>query len=984
MSPDSSPVSSGNSSRVAISTAGDGYEYSEEELQFIWDTVVRAEATLPQLPPTSRHPTNALFRAYEDLLEERDVEPTNGPKLDKLLFKIGGSRDGNTIAEKFQAVMARMNITVRLDIDEATEDGFSYRSDQSYESDHSDLLDQPEYLDHPDHPDHPDHQDLLDHRDHLDPQGHPDQTDYHSDHLDRLGYSEGPVQPRHFIHSDHGSAKETVLEKSAAAFERHRDKIHALQALQKWQDRSSALKNQTQLFTDARLEDLKAQSRDVLVAWNEIAVEVDEMPLDDLPANVYSKRIEKIATRTHEIKSTKNALAEWKRAEQQRQQREEEEDLFKDDPRLSRLAQRTHENLSKSRAISFWSNRAAEEEEKAEVARRAHEMSLKAKAFGRRPKPQIFAALRQRLEEKSAATTNQIDDPFEQPNLERPRPDLVCQPLPPLAAASAAGHLHDLDAPYEASHQPSKMDNLPEDLHRSNKLDAPRQHVLHRPIKPTGPQEVSSGHGKVPPDDPVEEMDERTLLAKRHMTRRRVFNAWEEYTQEHRSKVEAFTTQKVIEPWREKSCRVTEKAIDGAQQHVHRSDRDVLAEWHRSEGRQKELETMAINFHRKTRMGKTLASWRDAAHKEETKEQQLENMAKLGDQYRKMHGTVQTWKARARERAVYTSMKDDVLKTWREESKDEQARVEHLEYMSRRVNLYRIKQKALPSWRQAAKNAAERERKLQTYSERAEFYSLTTEAINTWRAASKEKRKARLRESYLEVRRRVKKAMGARCVARWHENSEARREHMHIAAEEFTRYRDLNATARTFDTWRLRAREKEEAEAIRQAEAEQNRMNEWRMRNDSRQQLQAEAEEHFQDKVMSRVVKEWKLGSLQLESRRNASQKHLNRERKQLRQGFEAWYAKAAAKAQRAPAKTRAAAVEEETEFPSTPGRPRLFAGPPMQTTTPLAPVPQRQPWQGLEGGGGPTDSLLARPLPGGTASRSGRPRRNLRVSWAD
>ncbi|ETS79170.1 hypothetical protein PFICI_09023 [Pestalotiopsis fici W106-1] len=980
MSPDSSPVPSSSSSYVALSVAGDGDEYSEEELQFIWDTVMRAEATLPQLPPSSRHPTNALFRAYGDLLEERNIEPIDGAKLDKLLFKIGGSRDGNTITERFQAVMAKMNITVRLDLDDITDDEFSSHSDISLQSN-----DQGHYI-------------SSEKRGYL-------LQPTRGDRLNRLEPLDEPVADNRDLEDE--DVKEQVLEESAAAFEEHRDRIQNLHVLEQWQDKAYHLKNQAELFVEARVEDLILQSQDVLVAWNEIAVEVDEMPLDDLPPNVYSKRIEKIATRTHEIKTSKNLLVGWRNRTQarlrqqdehqrqwdeQRHQQAVEDGLFKDDPKLVRLAQRTHENLSKSRILAHWSNRAAEEEEKAEVAKRAHEMSLKAKAFGLRPKPQIFASLRQRLQEKVIATkqVHEVDAPPPRPNTTEQFRNITEEGIPENRPASKqssdpAVHQREADAGGHSAVTHGEM-NPPQKVMLSTPHDSDMRESGVQVDQGTAiPKDVER---KDDESSLADELDERTLLAKRHLMRMRFFRAWEEYTSKHTKMVEEFATNKALESWYDRSCQMAANAQEGTQEHSRRRDRHLLGQWRRPDERQKKLEAMALDFYRKQRLNNALAGWRAAAIQERAKVQGFDQMSNLADQYCRTHGTLQAWKARSRESAVRTTMKQDALQAWRKDCAEQQRRREFLEYMTQRVDLYRIKEKVLPSWRGAATGKATREQQLRTWSQRADFYSLTTQAITTWRATAKAKRRARLRETYLEIRRRVKKAMGARCIAQWHKSSEARRHHLDLVTEEFAKYHDWNAKAQSINTWRLRAREKAEMEAARHTEAQQQHLRTWRTCNDSLLQLQIETEEHFQDKAMSRAVKEWKLGSLQLESRRNASERHLNRQKKQLKQGFELWYTKAADKAQRTPAAEEEPTIQqpeqEEVDFISTPARPRLFMGPLTQTTTPLAPIPQRQPWSGLRGG--PGDSLLGRPLaaPGGTASRSGRSRRNLRVYWAD
>lgn len=972
MSHEASPVSSVTSSRFATSAAGDEGDYDDEELRFIWDTVARAEATLPYLPPSSRHPTNALFRAYEELLQEQNVQPLHGVKLDKLLFKIGGSRDGTTITEKFHAVMARMNITLLLDIDEVTEDGYSYRSDESYKSDRADDADPPHQI---------------------------------------------------------------AIEKTATAFIKYRDRLHSLQRLQIWQERAAQLKNVTDLFVQAREQDSRADIRDIFVAWHEIAAEVDEMPLDDLPANVYSRRIEKIATRTHEIKSTRHALDLWIRraagharkhmVESSQISQEEEDELFKDDPKLMKLAYLTHQYMTKSRAVALWSNRASEEREKVEVARKAHEMGLKAKVFGMRQNPPLFAGLRKRLEDKvaaAAAAATPVQDTSEQPRASSPS-NQTAQPTQAIVQPEVRQSSQSPPSNQASYRQPRKLDSY-EDVNaeQRNKLNFAQQATVESLDKLTASREATSrlsnklavsasqmpvlGLAKnvdfiqVPAaaqqdefeDNLEDELDERTLLAKRHLTRFRVFNAWESYTHEHKTVVEQVATCKAIESWCERSAELAQLTI--ALKHGRPKERKVVQrwKWHRVKY-EKKLGAKALEF-KQSRQKSIAKSWQIAAHEAVARKQKLEQTAIMIDRQRATQGIVQEWKACGRASAILSSMKIDGVKMWRDTSARRCRREEELDHMAHRVGLWHIKKKFLPAWKQAAKEAAQDEKLLQLYGDKADFYSLTTNATKTWRVAAQKKKKARISEAYLETRRTIKKAAGARCINRWRDVSASRHENLAVAHEEVENTRDWNAQGQAVNIWRVRAAIKAHAEAGWQIQETRRYAEDWTERVEGLQQLQYEAEEHFEAKAMSRTVKQWKLSSLQLESRRSASERHINKDRKQLKHGFLVWHAKAVSKRPTVPviqAEVEAEAEAEAEDFLSTPGRPRLLTGGLRQTTTPLGPIPQRQTWQGAgagaggrERGQGPADSLLGRSLPGGTASRSARPKRNLRVSWAD
>lgn len=58
-------------------------------------------------------PTTALFQAAEQVLPEHGYDAENAPShIDRLIFKIGGQRSGDTLSDKFRAVLAGMNIQI--------------------------------------------------------------------------------------------------------------------------------------------------------------------------------------------------------------------------------------------------------------------------------------------------------------------------------------------------------------------------------------------------------------------------------------------------------------------------------------------------------------------------------------------------------------------------------------------------------------------------------------------------------------------------------------------------------------------------------------------------------------------------------------------------------------------------------------------------------------------------------------------------------
>ncbi|KAI1878819.1 hypothetical protein JX265_002996 [Neoarthrinium moseri] len=1037
---------------VGSSLAGDGEDYNQDELQLIFDTVREAQGELPKLHPAGRIPTSALFLAYDKLLDATGYEPPDRQKLDKLLFKIGGSRDGETLLDKFHATMARMNITIKFDanaadlVDNSTEDDFSSQSDH-YEYDNGreppELSDDEQTLDLGTHdyvydgPETPGPQQVLE-----------------------VGHPEGNEQDKAISHEQN----EAVLEKSLLGFERHQNRVRSVRLLERWQERSSLLSKQLNLFLEAQDADFQNGFHHVVVAWNEIAVEVDEMPLEDLPANVYSKRIEQIAARTHEILATKNTLTRWRQCTRERLERcatppDHDEDYSASpevELRLSRLASRAHDNLMKSRAFTQWFNRASEEENKARIADMAHQMGLKSRAFGLRPKIEaLAAALRERMQLKPAQPLDETAEVHAKPKMPIISPTHVSEPPAAPGPTGPESSKTASEVPAQATHPAAEA--------------TPQLVVSVQPISKTG----------FSAEEEDEVRDERTMLARRHILRMRFFKAWEDYTTVHTTRAKDFALQKAVDPWLERSIELTQKvskfsngyekglvkdvwdgwrnafshqdALDAlatesrkknrirrtlkpwiaaarSRRKRYEAQRQALRQWYFSQDQYDDFALVAATYCREARMRSTLSKWRFSVNSDHPQTQELKRRAEKANEFRLKYGTLQEWKARARENAVDTRMKRDAIQLWRGRLETDASLGQEMQHRVRRVNLYYTARLLVPIWRDKTRQALERKQELHEVSEQADFDALVREAARTWRALAKQKRKAKLREAHLEVRRRVKKGMGSHCVIQWRHALEAsytRYERMNTYLEEMALDRELAAAGRALETWRVRAQEKADSDTMSGAVAKQKVLNIWREQTAAHRQLRAEADQHWQEKAESKALKEWKLSSLQIEGRRNTASKHLNKDRKLMKQGFETWYGRAADKlvpsqlfdgphasighlnediqnqtiqtpskgllstwraaatGQSSPWIPRHEAEVEEEVFAGTPGRPHLFPGSftSRQTTTPLAPIPQRQPWHGL--GGGPGDSVLGRSAPGGATLRSARSRRNLRVSWA-
>ncbi|KAK3344457.1 Sfi1 spindle body protein-domain-containing protein [Lasiosphaeria hispida] len=117
MPPQSSlPLRDGRVGLPSSSLAGhnDG-DYSDEDINLLNEIVVLGEALYPTLPVRDRLPTNALFQAAEQVLPAHGYDPENAPShISRLIFKIGGQRSGDTLSDKFRAVLAGMNIMLEF------------------------------------------------------------------------------------------------------------------------------------------------------------------------------------------------------------------------------------------------------------------------------------------------------------------------------------------------------------------------------------------------------------------------------------------------------------------------------------------------------------------------------------------------------------------------------------------------------------------------------------------------------------------------------------------------------------------------------------------------------------------------------------------------------------------------------------------------------------------------------------------------------
>ncbi|KAK4224948.1 Sfi1 spindle body protein-domain-containing protein [Podospora fimiseda] len=89
--------------------------YSDEDIELIHEIVALGESILPTLPDRERLPTNALFHAAEQILPAHNYDPENAPShISRLIFKIGGQRSGETLSDKFRTVLEGMGIKLEF------------------------------------------------------------------------------------------------------------------------------------------------------------------------------------------------------------------------------------------------------------------------------------------------------------------------------------------------------------------------------------------------------------------------------------------------------------------------------------------------------------------------------------------------------------------------------------------------------------------------------------------------------------------------------------------------------------------------------------------------------------------------------------------------------------------------------------------------------------------------------------------------------
>lgn len=967
----------------------------------MYEIVVRADTILAEeLTPSSRLPTHALFLAYDEIIAEYGLDPGER-HISKLVFMVGGVKDQKALMDKFKVAMAQMNITVALEGSQGQGSEQEFREDQHGDSDIEDLRSaDDEYA----------------------PNAHGKELEVNNP---RLGSDRIPE----FLPETLEVVAEGQLAEKAEEFYKsyHDPELFAITALRHWHHTAQYFNYLCSESDTTRATGLRVELGEKFDIWRALAVTAtQEIPIN-VPPNAYSQRTEGIAIRTYEILSTKKCLMKWRYAtlEEYRKhwqakqlaerlaKQEQEDSNFTENSQLARLAQRAHRNLVLSRAFTTWSNRVEEENAKAEVATTAYEMSLKAKALGFARNRSTIDTMRALLDSKIGRSAEAPAGEADPPNTKqpesvalaatkptsgisvpfRPRPSLE-RPLSSMAIAdqlqtrlSAKSQAASIVRPSTVIPVPAAPATLPSEDEGAGTHDPTPPTESGSVVKPTADADTS--------DD--DQPDERTMLARRHILRMRYFGAWESYIIENAAKAKQFgeerQNQRVgqsVTIWRDQAAS---RQQQGAEQNIEFDE-----------------------FLSYQRAAEVTSKWRQRARQE-------------------THHQVDVLGYYAG-RAEYYQRATKALAALKEKTGPAQQRNRLLERYAERTNFYLRATQALAIWRERAQEVSKKRQLQEYYGGRADYYYRTRNTLSAWQHKTKQRRKEKLKEAHLTTRRIVKRGMGERCIVQWRnklEPSYQRYEIMNETLADVLEDRKWRQAFQVLTVWRRRARERAGASATGDALLKQKAIGQWRDKALLHVDLRTSAREHWEVRTKSRALRSWNLGSLQNANRPEMAINALEKkERKALRQGFEQWYGRTADKlvpvelpdgtyrnvnqvvedarlqaienraqrllntwrtaattaettARRAPA-TAAAPDNRGVQAPNdgyapTPGRPQLWLGSFGRggTTTPLAPVPNRNRWQARDSTMGRSD-FGTRVVGPSTRIRSNK---NLRVSWA-
>ncbi|RYP33038.1 hypothetical protein DL767_004949 [Monosporascus sp. MG133] len=996
--------------------ASDRHEYSDDHIKILYDIVVRAEGLLPTLPEAYRRPIPALLKAYNEVLPEYGIHPEDDQQITKLVFKVGGVFGRGSLMDKFRTVLSRMNITIELDVPPlrpgdtgddytdaySTSDGVSIsrgaagrhapdeEEDDGYPSTDNgqdDYSNAGETTDDYTIPKDGVYTPLDENDSYTIPRSEPDVQ-----FVDPVGKVSHPVED-----ADAAQSRiEQNLEYSAIAFhDRYHAKFSVLEALRQWQRQSEEINVRWDQYRAALEADMVGVVEDTFRAWRILSAEAEEVPPPYLPSNIYSKRTEQIAARTYQIFTTKNAFARWRRRAKERCRRWPPQEIEEEplDP-MERVALKAHENLMLSRAFVRWFNRSTQESKKARMAAKVYETSLKSKTFGRRHRPDetLLDSMGPIEPVEPAFTTpdtpvfDEEDELFDEDSRSAEMHQKAEMARKYLMMRSLAKRAEEADAPERArvntvaaadertasdddeesyaeerqhtaqlTQQLSSIKALAARSKRGTPLnDAPQSTKCKTKATDSGPDKpvAEAPVGKTDDEKLEDELDERTMLARRHILRMRIFNAWENYTLSHVTKVKEFAFQKTVEPWRERAAELRGSKYLFSRDRQRLLLLSTITAWAQTSNRSKELEEKAEIVEQKLRVEYALKpwiassrekrrvlkmkswafdawfdhedddavlhvianqeyclqrtkgglkQWRVAKDNESARRAVFKTYSDRAIYYYNTTGALRAWKAAAREAAIHKSMKVEALEMWQKVWQDELPRQEKMESLAKGINFSYSASKTLPVWRAKAEQATEVQQKQQTYATKADYYYKTKEAILVWRASAEAKHKQEIKKAHSEARRRVKKGMGERCIAQWRQKLQPsfdRFEVMNASLEEVVISREWQRTGQALDAWRARALERARATSAGEVRSRQKQkaLTRWRDSAAERRLLANDAAGHLQDRAAARALRGWGLASLQRAGRAlTVNHVQEKRDRRLLRHCLERWCDRAAA-----------------------------------------------------------------------------------------
>ncbi|KAJ1338279.1 protein SFI1 [Microdochium nivale] len=954
------------------------HEFSDLDIQTLFAVVQRAQDVLPTLPPINRRPVPALFEAYYEILPQRGIDPDDDQQIAKLIFKLGGVKTGGSLEEKFTAVMSRMGIELHLD------DLQSHVSDDT-ERDDAEGDDAPM----PDLPALEQIRSRTPYKAHYDPQHVRDDTmttDYTDGGLSAIT-EESLTQPvtediqGQVVDSEDENAaaserdlSERDLQETALTFhDEHKFVFPVTTAFQRWYNKAAFASHILAQFSLARQADLEDDAQHKFQEWRSVAIEAHE-----------------VAARAHEIYALKSSLNRWRQRTRTASHRGALADTNQCDP-MQRIATKAHNNLMLSRAFTRWYNRTKDEVSRERLAQHAYETSLKAKIFDtkRTQPPAVSQSARGSTARKHDDEEAQIPGPSSSPpkgqtetstanivpvktfeNSSKEREPVEKPSVEPKFGSKVEGdHAKSAANPSDGPEARVKREKERQRAEERRSALKARTLSLIRALSERNQKDEETPGGseeadlvKTEPDDDAEadnatqitavlledELDERTLIARRHILRMRYFSAWEDYTQHHLSLVNEFEQHKMLDSWRRQSRKIpdqlqqaqergpesrrratrkwlrrvrTHEQLDERAEWVCKKSRlsQTLAQWLVS-SRQKQRSTLlkrralsawydqpnadttlaacADKFHKFHQSASTFNAWRQAAAREFIATGKLNEYGRRAGYYYAATGVLRAWKAVSKETSRKALAKKRALDRWRDDQHREIKAQGVLQEYADRALFYSSIVKVLPKWRARAKEIAGTRHEQSSYCPKANYYYSTKGALDGWRTRAKQQRKQRLRDAHLETRRLVKKGAGQRAVYTWYQQlapqmqrASAMDEALNTVLEDRTWRQNMQA----MQVWRGKALQKQGIIDEREAAAKQKAMIQWQQLAEDNQELVYGAQAHWENTACTKALKRWNLRRDQNASRPLMVAYALEKkDRRMVRHGLERWYSRTA------------------------------------------------------------------------------------------